>query len=198
MINNIIFDIGGVIIYTPKIDCGIKDNLFNLESGTIRKIVDDCFKRKSIDKNFDDKIYFAENYANFLSWEEYQKILAEFYSSEKPNYELIDWARNQKSKYRIFALTNNTTALKNLLKEKFKIENLFDIVFNSAEIGLAKPDPKLFQYVLDQIDTSPEKCLFIDDNIKNTNMAETLGFKTICFTDNNSFWKDVLKLKLKL
>jgi len=196
MINYLIFDIGGVIIYAPKMDWEAQDRRLGLEIGTVKKIIDDCFRKRSLDSKFDETAYFVKTYAGILSWETYQCILAEFYASERPNYELITWIRSQKPKRKTFALTNNTVALNGLLREKFKIGDLFDGVFNSAEIGLAKPDPKLFQYILGRMNISAEECLFIDDNSKNTDAAAVLGFKIIIFTNNVDFKLHISQLGL--
>jgi HAD superfamily hydrolase (TIGR01509 family) len=56
-------------------------------------------------------------------------------------------------------LSNNSAVLNELLKEKFHIYDDFDNIFNSAEIGLVKPNPEIFSFVLEKLRVHPEQCL---------------------------------------
>jgi putative hydrolase of the HAD superfamily len=65
----------------------------------------------------------------------------------------------------------------NGLQEKFK--NCFDQIFYSSRIGMRKPDPLIFRFVMDEFDTLPEKCLFIDDSEQHIRAASELGIHVI-------------------
>ncbi|MCD6177795.1 HAD-IA family hydrolase, partial [bacterium] len=112
------------------------------------------------------------------------------------NKSLVNWIRKKRQKYTICLLTNNTIVLERLLKERFKIYSDFDVVFNSATIGISKPDPKLFKYMLKKIKAKSKECLFIDDNPGNVKTAKKLGFNTILFTTNKDFFKKVSMFNL--
>jgi hypothetical protein len=47
----------------------------------------------------------------------------------------------------------------------------FDLYVNSAEVGLAKPDPAIYQLTLDRLGVRPEEAIFIDDHVRNTDAA---------------------------
>lgn len=193
---NLIFDIGGVIVLQSKPNWSAEENRLGLEPGTVKRIFDDCFKRQTLDKNFDEKIYFEKNYSDTLSWEQYQGLVKDFFSGEKTNDPLLSWIQEKKTKgYDVYALTNNTAVLEKLLKEKFNIDNVFGRVFNSAETGLAKPDPEFFKYVLSEIKAEASQCLFVDDSQRNVEAADKLGFVSILFKDNQSFFERVASLK---
>jgi HAD superfamily hydrolase (TIGR01509 family) len=51
----------------------------------------------------------------------------------------------------------------------------------SGEVGHIKPEPEIFQILLDKIGKPAEECLFIDDSLTNTQQAQKLGFATIQF-----------------
>jgi putative hydrolase of the HAD superfamily len=120
-------------------------------------------------------------------------VLGRAFKSERVNKTLVSWIQRKKKNYKICALTNNTAILNRLLKKKFKIYHLFDNIFNSAEIGLSKPNPKFFKYVLKKLKAKPKGCLFIDNNPKNTKTAKNLGFYTITFFNNRDFLKKIKK-----
>ncbi len=65
------------------------------------------------------------------------------------------------------------------LNKKTEIFNLFDFIFESKEIGLRKPDQAFYDYVLEKVDTSPEKIIFLDDLGINLKPAKEMGITTI-------------------
>ena len=65
------------------------------------------------------------------------------------------------------------------LNKKTEIFNLFDFMFESKEIGLRKPDQAFYDYVLEKVDTSPEKIIFLDDLGINLKPAKAMGITTI-------------------
>ena len=59
----------------------------------------------------------------------------------------------------------------------------FDPIFNSAEIGYAKPDQRAFQHVLDALDLKPDELFFTDDSPSKLVGADALGIVTHHFVD---------------
>jgi len=64
-----------------------------------------------------------------------------------------------------------------------KIEQFFDKVYFSHQLGLRKPEKAIYEHVLKQNNLLPEETLFIDDMEKNILGAKTVGLKTIHLTD---------------
>jgi putative hydrolase of the HAD superfamily len=58
----------------------------------------------------------------------------------------------------------------------------FDHRYFSCRLRAAKPDPRAFQFVLNDLDLQPDEVLFIDDRAENTAAARDLGMRTITFT----------------
>ncbi|WP_298867891.1 HAD family phosphatase [uncultured Microbacterium sp.] len=78
-------------------------------------------------------------------------------------------------------LTNGTDTIPAELHES-GIDAHVDAVFNSAEIGIAKPDPRLFRHVLDALAFAAEEVFFTDDSVPKLGGAEVLGIRTHHFT----------------
>ena len=57
--------------------------------------------------------------------------------------------------------------------------------FFSYEMGLRKPDPRIFKQVLAEMDWKPEDCLFVDDSVSNVRAAQELDFQVFHFPKNN-------------
>ncbi|HUI33712.1 MAG TPA: HAD-IA family hydrolase, partial [Dysgonamonadaceae bacterium] len=56
---------------------------------------------------------------------------------------------------------------------------------------IVKPDPKLYQVLLNRYNLKANESLFIDDNLKNIEIAREMGFHTIHFTENVDLEKEV-------
>jgi putative hydrolase of the HAD superfamily len=60
---------------------------------------------------------------------------------------------------------------------------LFDVVVISAEVGMRKPEPRIFQHAAELLRLQPEQCVFIDDIQANIAAAEQLGFTGVLHSD---------------
>lgn len=79
------------------------------------------------------------------------------------------------------ALLSNATVYLDALLAEHGLSDLFDVVVNSARVGVRKPDQAIFELTLDRMALGPEECLLVDDKKRNTEAAEALGIKAIAF-----------------
>lgn len=82
-------------------------------------------------------------------------------------------------------LSNGTTRLRRDL-EVLDLTDEFDVIFNTAEIGLAKPDPAVFRHVLGELDVSAGDAAFIDDMAPNVEGARAVGIASHQHQDRES------------
>jgi HAD superfamily hydrolase (TIGR01509 family) len=59
--------------------------------------------------------------------------------------------------------------------------NDFDVKVFSGELGVVKPDAKIYQVCLEGLSVAPEECLFIDDVAVNVEAARTFGIESLQF-----------------
>jgi len=71
-------------------------------------------------------------------------------------------------------------------------------IFASCFMGVAKPDPEYYKYVLKSMNAVPEETLFVDDKLEYLKPAGELGITTIPFKDYGGLVKDLSKLGFKL
>ncbi len=69
----------------------------------------------------------------------------------------------------------------------------FDVLVWSYQLGIAKPDPAIYRYVLEKLGTQPAETLFIDDKAENVDAAVALGMKGIIFSDLEKLRADLVK-----
>ena len=85
-------------------------------------------------------------------------------------------------RYPLAILSNASDKLESDLQH-FQIDHYFDVVVNSHRIGVAKPDTAAYQIALQQMDRQPQEVLFIDNQERNTKVAEALGITSHIYTD---------------
>lgn len=95
------------------------------------------------------------------------------------NRPLFDYIAQLKTTYKIGLLSNIGS---NWVRESFLSEEekkLFDEIALSFELGMAKPDPRIFQVVAERIGCEPSECIMVDDGPGNVSAAKSIGMKAI-------------------
>lgn len=100
-------------------------------------------------------------------------------------------------------LLSNTNAIheaafNKILKEQCGFNSMgvfFDKVYYSHYVGLRKPDPKIFELILEQNNLNPERTLFVDDSPQHIETAKEIGIKTIFLEKNMTIEDHIFKSK---
>jgi epoxide hydrolase-like predicted phosphatase len=189
-IKNIIFDLGDVIL---NIDVPVASRSFATLSGKEQADILHIFKENDLFRKFE---------TGHLDEAGFRNLVRELLSSPDWSDDMIDTAWNSllldlpparvdllkslAKNYRLFLLSNTSsihiTQVNKILEAATgvkKLDDLFERVFVSYEMGLMKPDPQIYQDVLDQAGLVAEETLFLDDNLDNVKGANTLGVQTI-------------------
>jgi len=83
--------------------------------------------------------------------------------------------------YPIFGLSNWSAETFPYARQRHDFFDLLDDMVISGEVGHVKPQPEIFQIILDRIGMPAGECLFIDDSLANIDQAQKMGFVTIHF-----------------
>ncbi len=87
---------------------------------------------------------------------------------------------SEEKDFKLILLSNTNENHINHIKSNVSFYNefqeCFDAFYLSHEVGLRKPDPEIFEFIMDNHGLKPENCLFIDDTRENTQVAARLGF----------------------
>lgn len=92
-----------------------------------------------------------------------------------------------KKTFRIAVVNNGLKRIFNYWKEKYQFESIFDLTVNSEEIGLRKPDPRIFGHVLSVLDSQPDNAFLWDDDEAIVSAAAEFGINGILFRRTDSF-----------
>ena len=83
--------------------------------------------------------------------------------------------------YPLYGLSNWSAETFPYAQKKFDFFHLLDDMVISGEVGHVKPEPEIFQIMLNKIGRPAQECLFIDDSLANIQQAQKMGFQTIHF-----------------
>ncbi|SEJ49482.1 putative hydrolase of the HAD superfamily [Dyadobacter sp. SG02] len=189
-IRNIIFDLGDVIL---NIDVPIASRSFADLSGREQSEILTIFKESEIFRQFETGAMDEPAFRNYvreilnfpdLSDEAIDTAWNSLLLDLPP--ERVELLKKLATQYRLFLLSNTSsihiTQVNKILEASTGVEklgDLFETVFLSYEMGLMKPDPRIYQEVLDKAGLKAEETLFLDDNADNIRSAAQLGIDTI-------------------
>lgn len=104
----------------------------------------------------------------------------------------------ENSEYELFGLTNWSAETFPYALENYDFFKIFDgkIVVSGTE-KLIKPDPKIWEVLLQRYQLKPEESVFIDDNPRNIEVAETLSFNTVHITEETNLEEELKNLGIR-
>lgn len=197
MIKTIIFDVGGVYMKGSFIDFVNKSRkLLNIDEKfyTDKEITfDEDFNRGKISAEECFKKYFSVPISDF----EMKQIIKIWTTTWKPTSLMKKLIIKLKKNYQL-AILSNSDPLNSPNYYKKGWYQYFNPIILSHELGVLKPDPKIYQITLDKLKSKPEECLFIDDQMKCLDTAEKMGINTILFKSPSQLVKDLKKINVLL
>jgi putative hydrolase of the HAD superfamily len=199
-IKNIVFDLGGVVI-DLDITCSIR-RFEALGIRNIREILDPCEQRGiflELERGHISPPGFCRELSlcagKELSAEEVRHAWMGFVA-DVPQYKL-DYILELKKTHKVCLLSNTNPFIYEWAQTAafsaagFPVTHYFDALYVSYRIGMTKPDPRIFQYMLKHGDMAATETLFIDDGERNTAAARTLGMQT-CQPRNGEDWREAV------
>lgn len=96
--------------------------------------------------------------------------------------DMVRYVLELKKTYKVAVCTNAPKDFFYTVLKKEGIEDLFNVVVVSSEVGYAKPDVKIFDITLQKLGTSKEETVFFDDRQKNVDSGKMYGLQAVLFT----------------
>lgn len=101
-----------------------------------------------------------------------------------PNVRVIEFMRELRERgYRMAICTNNVREWEQLWRAKLPVDEIFDVVVDSAFVGSRKPEPRIYEITLKRLGVEPEAALLVDDVEVNCTAARELGISAVWFQE---------------
>ena len=115
-----------------------------------------------------------------------EEIEKEYLDTIELNDGVIDFIEIVRKDYKLAIISNDASRWSRYLRDKFNINQYFDVISISADLKLQKPDERIFQYTIDKLNVSADECLYVDDRKENLNTAQKMGMKTVMLNSLNT------------
>lgn len=120
-----------------------------------------------------------------------EQFKKEFWGGDRVDQRLVDRIRSLRARYRTGLLSNAWSDARSLAGEVFHFLEAFDVCIFSAEVGVSKPSPAIYQLALKNLEVLPKQAIFIDDMPANVEGAEGVGIHAIQFISRDQIMEDL-------
>jgi putative hydrolase of the HAD superfamily len=108
------------------------------------------------------------------------------------NGPMIEQMRTLRSRgYKMAICTNNVREWEPLWRAKLPVDEIFDVVVDSAFVGTRKPEPLIYELTLEQLGVQPEAALLVDDIELNCDAARELGIRAVWFRSTDQAIEEI-------
>ncbi len=115
---------------------------------------------------------------------------------QRPIENMLSLLYKLRQKYMLASLTTISKEWLVYKRKKFHLDTLFPIIVSSGQYGVVKPDPKIYNILLQRINVAPSACLFIDDMEYAIPPAKALGIKTVLFKGQKDLENNLKKYRV--
>ena len=186
-IKAIVFDIGGVLEITPNLGVDEKwETQMNRKPGEFNELLRDVWRGGSrgtisirqVHQQISERLGLSEAVVSeYMAdvWREYLGTL---------NVELVEYFRSLRPKYQTAIISNSFVGAREKEAEHYQFDTLCDFITYSHEVGLRKPDPRIFQLACERLGLQPHEVIFVDDHKEVYASAQEMGMHCIEYKDN--------------
>jgi len=121
-------------------------------------------------------------------------FMQEFWAGDGLDAGLHQFVNGLRANYKIGLLSNAWSGARSVLDQRYHMLDIFDVTIFSAEVGLAKPDPRIYQLVLGKLGVEAAQAIFVDDFQANIDAANSLGMHGVSFKNSLQARQDVMQI----
>jgi len=128
-----------------------------------------------------------------VSRPEADKIMTEFFSGDQVDTTLVEFLRSLRLECKVGLISNAWSGLRAFIT-RLNFDDVFDEMIISAEVGMMKPDPRIYRLALEKLDVQPGESVFLDDVLVNVEAARAAGMSAIHFTQPEKSLEELKQL----
>lgn len=174
----IIFDMYGVIMKAPEGD--LIPFLRSKCPEISDELINDFWKEAALGQKSSQEFFRSIGCTVNI-----KEIEEEYLDTIEIDEAFFDIVHDLKKEYKLVLLSNDISEWSVFLRRKYGLDELFDEILISGDIGFLKPDIRIFHNILERLGMTPTMCYYIDDREKNLYAASQLGMRGILFNRRN-------------
>lgn len=183
-IQAVFWDLGGVIVRTEdRSGRAAWEARLGLPPGELDQIVfaGEMGRTAAVGQAGADDVWIWVAARLGLDPEQRVNLRKDFWRGEVLDLELVGYIRGLRSNYRTGLISNAWPEIRHDIENEWRIADAFDKLIISAEVGLAKPDPRIYRLALEGLGVEASQAIFVDDFIENLEAASALGMHSVHF-----------------
>src|SRR5258706_1925585 len=198
-IKAIIFDYGNVLLeWNPRF---VYRSYFNNEEDMERFLQELHFMEWNVQQ--DRGRAFAEGVAALSNeYPQYTDLIKAYHDHWKDSIGNVHWETVEIMKqlknagYSLYGLSNWSAETFPYAREKYDFFDLLDDMVISGAVGFVKPEPEIYNILLEKTGQPAQACLFIDDALPNIEQAKKMGFNVIHYRSAEQLRLELQNLKV--
>jgi len=186
-IRAVVFDIGGVLEITP--DLGVHrlwETRLGLAAGEMGERMADVWRGGSLGTITLEDVHQAMRDRLGLDEQQLAAYMADVWREYlgSANTELIGYARRLRPRYRTGIISNSFVGAREREQSAYRFEDLVDEIVYSHEVGMSKPDPRIYALACERLGVRPSEMIFLDDTQVCVAGAHEAGIHAIHYRNN--------------
>ncbi len=188
-IRAVVFDIGGVLEITPDPQLRAMVNgweqRLHLTTGALDERLGDLFAAGSLGGCAEEDVYTGLRERLGMDEGQVATFQQEFWAAYlgAPNVELVSYFASLRPRYQTALLSNSFVGAREREQARYHFAEMTDLIVYSHEVGLAKPDPRIYALTCERLGAQPAEIIFLDDFEPCVTAACACGMHGILYRD---------------
>jgi putative hydrolase of the HAD superfamily len=125
---------------------------------------------------------------------ELSALLQALHAHEMLDPTLTEFIAAHRPTHKIGVITNAGPSARRALCERFALDTLADVIVVSAELGVSKPHPRIYEETTRLLEVEPSECAFVDDKAPNVDAARRLGMFGVQYQSSDQVCRELQEL----
>jgi epoxide hydrolase-like predicted phosphatase len=193
-IRAVVFDIGGVLELTPPLGGPEKwERKLGLKAGELGERTRHLWEAGEIGTITEEEVHQGLGAILGLDQAQVSCFMDDLWTEYlgTPNVELVEYFRGLRPRYQTAMLSNSFVGARRREQERYHFDELADLIVYSHEVGMSKPDRRIYELTCERLGVRPGETIFLDDVDWAVDGARQIGIQAILFEDNAQAIEDI-------
>ena len=194
VVRAVVFDVGGVLALVEPMDFDRRwEAAWGMADGVIGAAMADVWAAGEIGRVTEAEVHQAMRDRLGFTAEQVDTVMAEMWRQYLgvANTGLIEYARMLRPAYRTGILSNSFVGAREREQREYGLGDLVDELIYSHEVGMAKPDPALWELTCRRMGVAPGELLFLDNVPRLVASARKFGIEAVLFENTAQSIADI-------